>query len=124
MSETLNIDEQIEQLDMQIAEQEYYIKRGEALDKLLEDENFKLVFTEGYLQLEADRVFNLLVHPLTVKPEDKASYESQLDTIKNVARYLGNDQYKGTVAIQAMNAPGIIDELKSIKQDKIAEKGK
>lgn len=123
MSEELNIDEQLEQVDMQIAEQEYHIKRAEALARLKENPDFQLVMIEGYLQLEADRVFNLLVHPLTVKPDDRDSYLSQLDTIKNVSRYLGTDQYKGTVNILAINAKKAIDELIAIKQDLIANKG-
>lgn len=124
MSQELNINEQIEQLDMQIAEQEYYIKRAEALKKLKEMPEFEMVFMEGYLQLEADRVYNLLVHPLTVKPEDKESYLSQLDTVKNVGRYLGTEQYAGTVAILASNAKGQLDELIQMKQELVAKKDK
>ena len=89
MSEKLNIDSQIDEIDIDIANQEWFIKRAEALKELMKDENFKLVILEGYLELEANRVFELLTHPLTVKPEDKSNYLSQLDTIKNIGRYLG-----------------------------------
>lgn len=124
MSKKLNIDnESIKEIDRQLEELEFLIKRGEALEKLLKDENFKILILEGYYEVEAKRVFSLLTHPLTVKPEDKASYLSQLDTIKDIARYLGNETYKGTVAITAINALKAKEELIAMKQKLIAGEG-
>ncbi len=120
MSEKLNIDSQINEIDIDIANQEWFIKRAEALKELMKDENFKLVILEGYLELEANRVFELLTHPLTVKPEDKSNYLSQLDTIKNMGRYLGCENYKGTVNIQAINAKETLEKLIALKQELIA----
>lgn len=123
MSEILNIDEQIEQIDKDIELQDWYIKRGEALDRMIGTEDFKLVFVEGYLEIEAQRVFELLTHPLTVKPEDEKKYLSQLETIKNIGRYIGCENYAGTVAIQASNAKKAKDDLIKMKQELIAGKG-
>ena len=39
MSETLNIDEQIKEIDNGIETQEWFLKRGEALKRLKENEN-------------------------------------------------------------------------------------
>lgn len=123
MSEELNIDKQTEQLDYEIAEQEYFIQRAKDLKELMEDEKFQRVFIEGYLEVEAQRVFKLLTHPLTLKPEDVANYQSQLATIKNFSRFLGMYGYRGTVQIQADNAPLIIDNLKEQKQELLVNKG-
>lgn len=123
MSETLNIDEQIEQIDKNLEVLEWNIARGEALERLMKSEDFQLVMMEGYMDIEAERVFGLLTHPLTVKPEDKANYLSQLDTIKNLSRYLGNSTYKGTVRIVAENSKKDKEILVSEKQQLIAGKG-
>ena len=123
MSDTLTIDEQIEIIDKDLEVLEWNIKRGEALDKLMQMDEFHLVITEGYLEIEAERVFKLLTHPLTIKPEDKNNYLSQLDTIKNLSRYLGSSDYKGIVKISAGNAVKDRDELIRHKQELLAGKG-
>lgn len=124
MSEnTLTIDEQIEVIDQNLEVLDWNIKRAEALDKLLGMEEFHLVIIEGYLDIEAQRVFKLLTHPLTVKPEDKNSYLSQLDTIKNLHRYLGSPEYKGIIKISASNSANDRDELLRQKQELLAGKG-
>ena len=124
MSEnTLNIDEQIEVIDKDLEVLDWNIKRGEALDKLMQMDEFHLVMVEGYLEIEAKRVFNLLTHPLTVKPDDKNNYLSQLDTIKNLSRYLGSPEYLGIVKISAANAVKDREELLRQKQELLAGKG-
>ena len=124
MSEkTLTIDEQIEIIDKDLEVLDWSIRRNEALEKLMATEEFHLVFTEGYLDIEAKRVFELLVHPLMVKPDDKESYLSQLDTIKNLGRYLGSSTYKGIVKISAENAARDKETLISQKQALLAGNG-
>lgn len=123
MSEKLNIEEQIEIIDNNLEVIDWNIRRAEALDKLLEMDEFHLVFTEGYLEVEAQRVFSLLVHPLTVKPEDEKKYLNQLDTIKNISRYFGTSEYKGTIKILANNSKKDKEELIQQKQELLARKG-
>lgn len=123
MSEELNIDEKIKQLDFEIAQYENLIQRAKDLKELKEDERFQRVFFEGFLEEESQRIFELLTHPLTVKSEDVHNYESQLATIKNMGRYFGTPTYKGTVEIQAGNAAKTLDELETMKQKLITSKG-
>lgn len=123
MSDELNIDKKIEQIDFEIAQYENLIQRAKDLNELKKDERFQRVFFEGFLEEEAQRVFELLTHPLTVKPEDVNNYESQLATIKNLGRYFGTPTYKGTLQIQANNAKKTIDELETMKQELITSKG-
>ena len=63
------------------------------------------------------------VYGVTVKPEDEKKYLSQLETIKNIGRYIGCENYAGTVAIQASNAKKAKDDLIKMKQELIAGKG-
>lgn len=122
MSNELNIDEQIAAIDASIEDQEWLIARHEALERLKQTDDFQLVFEEGYLQHEADRVFNLLVDPRTVKPDDRDNYIGQLDTIKNFGRYVGVPGYIGTVAISYRNAKKAKDDMIAEKQKLIAGK--
>jgi len=123
MSEKLNIDEQIAQIDTSIEEQNKRIARGENLVKLFSKPEFQDVFIDGYLNEEANRVFQLLTSPRVTKPEEVNSYLSQLDTIKNIGRYLGDGDYPGTVAILAINAKKELEELNRIKQELLEKVG-
>ncbi len=123
MSEILNIDEKITSIDATIELQNWYIQRAEALERLKQNEDFQLVITEGLIDVEADRVYTLLLSPRTTKLEDKESYLHQLETIKDLLRYIGTDSYKGTVAILGQNAKGIIDEEMRLKQQILEGRG-
>ena len=123
MSEELNIDEQIAQIDASIEEQNVRVARGKDLAELIKDPKFQSVMIDGYLNEEANRVFNLLTSPRVSKPEDVQSYMSQLETIKNIGRYLGDGDYPGTVAILAANAKKEIDSLNAMKQELITPVG-
>ena len=89
----------------------------------MKNPEFQLVMIDGYLNEEANRVFNLLTSPRVSKPEEVQSYMSQLDTIKNIGRYLGDGDYPGTVAILAANAKKEIDSLNAMKQELITPVG-
>ena len=123
MSEELNIDEQIAQIDASIEEQNVRVARGKDLAELIKDPKFQSVMIDGYLNEEANRVFNLLTSPRVSKPEEIQSYMSQLETIKNIGRYLGDGDYPGTVAILAANAKKEIDSLNAMKQELITPVG-
>ena len=123
MSEELNIDEQIAQIDASIEEQNVRVARGKDLAELIKDPKFQSVMIDGYLNEEANRVFNLLTSPRVNKPEEVQSYMSQLETIKNIGRYLGDGDYPGTVAILAANAKKEIDSLNAMKQELITPVG-
>lgn len=123
MSEELNIDEQIAQIDASIEEQNVRVARGKDLAELIKDPKFQSVMIDGYLNEEANRVFNLLTSPRVSKPEEVQSYMSQLETIKNIGRYLGDGDYPGTVAILAANAKREIDSLNAMKQELITPVG-
>ena len=123
MSEELNIDEHIAQIDASIEEQNVRVARGKDLAELIKDPKFQSVMIDGYLNEEANRVFNLLTSPRVSKPEEVQSYMSQLETIKNIGRYLGDGDYPGTIAILAANAKKEIDALNAMKQELITQVG-
>lgn len=119
MSNKLNIDEKIIAIDTAIEVQEWYIKRAEALERLKENEDFKLVILEGYIDVEADRLYNLLMAPQTIKLDDKENYLSQLEAIKCLNRYLGDDKYVGIATRLGQNAKVLIEDNLKLKQELI-----
>lgn len=123
MSEKLNIDEQLARIDSNIELQETYVARAEALEKLMKMDEFHIVFTKGYIDEEANRIFNMLLSPRVYKTEEKEMYLAQLEAIKNLTRYIGDYEYKGTVATLGLNAKRIIADEKQLKQELIESKG-
>jgi len=123
MSEKLNIDEQIAELDTDIGIQTWYIERAEALEKLKKMPEFQMVIMDGFINIEADRVYNLLTDPRTVKLEDKDIYLSKLDTIRNMSAYLGTETYPGTVANLAVNAKSALESAEAMKRELLLGKG-
>lgn len=57
---------------------------GDSIEKLLRNSDFRNVVINGYLREEAIR----LVHLLTDPNHDRASIQSQLDSISNFKKYL------------------------------------
>jgi len=123
MSEELNIDEQIAQIDADIAVQEKKVARAEALERMKKTDDYKLVFEEGYIGEEAKRVFGVLTDPRVTKPDDKTTYTNQLETIRSFSTYVGTDLYKGTVVITGLNAKKDIDTLVQTKEKLLSVRG-
>lgn len=123
MSDTLNIDKRIAEIDSAIEIQEWYIKRAQALERLKENEDFQLVILDGYINVEADRIYTLLLAPQTVKKEDKEIYLTQLDAIKSLVGYLGSDTYAGIATRLGQNAVQLIEDNLRLKQELLANKG-
>lgn len=124
MSEELNIDEQIAQVESNIKLQEYYINRSKALEELKADPKFQLAITEGYIQEELDRLFNALTAPRLMKDEEKKILMDQIDSIKYFAMYIGNEDHPGLAKILANNAEKIIADEEEIKNELLKKKAK
>ena len=124
MSEELNIDEQIATIDVDIEIQQWYVDRAKALKELQEDPRFQLVITDGYINVEADKVFNQLMNPQVIRAAEKEVYLQRLDAIQSMNQYLGTSTYKGIVEIYGENAAKQIEELKAMKESILLGKTK
>jgi hypothetical protein len=124
MSEELNIDEQIAAIDVDIEIQQWYVDRAKALKELQEDPRFQLVITDGYINVEADKVFNQLMNPQVIRAAEKEVYLQRLDAIQSMNQYLGTSTYKGIVEIYGENAAKQIEELMAMKESILLGKTK
>jgi len=87
--ENSNLNEQLEQIDGRIAELKDAIKVSEALERLHENEDFKTVILDGYLEKESKRLFGVLVTPSTLKRDVIENIQDKLSAIRNIKQYFG-----------------------------------
>ena len=88
MEET-NLNEQLEAIDKRIAELKNAEELGKALERLHENEDFKKVILDAYLEKEAERLFGVLVAPSTLKRDVMQNIQDKLSSIRNVKQFFG-----------------------------------
>jgi hypothetical protein len=99
MAET-NLKTELADIDSRIATLRKNIELGEALQKLHENEDFKNVILEGYMDDEAERIFKVLVDPShNLKRDIMENLMDKLMAIRSIK------QYFGTILINAAMAP-------------------
>ena len=103
-----DIDDRIEYLNGQI-------ELGKSLERLHENEDFKLVILEAYFETESKRLFELLIEPTTLTRE-------QLDNVMDMTSALRNfKKFFKTVLINAHMAPDQIAEEEEYRKEVTAE---
>jgi glutaredoxin 2 len=107
MSDELTLE--LERIDNRIAELNDAIKRGDALERLMKNEDFKLVILDGYLDEEATRIFDNLVRVPAIRKESNDIMMDKLNSIRHMKEYIGTPTYPGTVLSAAMHAPEQIE---------------
>ena len=104
MAET-NLKTELADIDSRIATLNKNIELGEALQKLHENEDFKNVILEGYMDDEAERIFKVLIDPShNLKRDIMENLMDKLMAIRSIK------QYFGTILINAAMAP---EEIKN-----------
>lgn len=100
-----NLSETLEAIDKYIAEQKEIIKRGEDLNSLMADERFKRVILEGYFETESQKLFDTLTNPHSSQAMEVDEVQAVLAGIKRFKGYVGTPDSKGTLMIEAEQAP-------------------
>jgi len=75
-------------LEREIQAAKQAIEVGQALDRLKNNRDFKLVITTGYFTEEAVRLVHLKAMPNMARPESQASIIQQIDAIGTFYGYL------------------------------------
>jgi len=96
------------QIDDYIKVQEKAIKRGKALERLKKNPDFVEVIMEGYIEVEARKLFKILTDPTGASEYTNEQIVRKLDSISDFKVYVGTSDYTGTIEIEALNAPGLI----------------
>lgn len=100
-----NLKETLEAIDAVIADKKEVIKVGEALKRLMNNPDFKLVILDGYIEAEADKLFKILTDPSGSSPYTDDEIKLKLAAISHFKGYVGTEDFPGTVKIAAEQAP-------------------
>jgi hypothetical protein len=77
----------IEEIDLSIKDAKKIVERGNALERLRSNKDFKLVVSDGYFEKEAVRLVHLKSDPNMQSDERQKAILSQLDAIGALNQY-------------------------------------
>lgn len=105
---------QIEQLEHSIQSSKKLVDLGNALERLLQNRDFKSIMLEGYLEHEAIRLVHLKADPAMQTPAHQQSILCQIDAIGAVSAYLNEVRRQANLATKAIiEADEVLDELRA-----------
>lgn len=116
-----NLNEELKAIDAAIAERRKAIKLGEALQRLLKNQDFIDVILEGYIENEARKLFAILTDPSGKSPYSAEKIHLMLEAISHFKGYVGTDDYEGTVMMEARRAPQDIAREEDYRKQVTAE---
>ena len=108
MDNTSELNITLKRIDDYIETQEQAIKRGKALERLIKNQDFIDVILEGYIEVEARKLFKILTDPTGASEYTNEQIHLKLAAISHFKEYVGTDDFKGTIKIEALMAPAKI----------------
>lgn len=107
-------EQEIQEIEVNIEQAKAWVEMVDALDRLQENPDFKLVITEGYLEKEAIRLTHLRGNPAMNTPEQQASVLKEIDGIGAFLGYLRTVYQQGDWAKSNIEYDqAMIDELRA-----------
>ena len=119
--DTHNLATTLEAIDAVIATNKKATKKGEALRRLIKNQDFIDVVTEGYFDAESIRLFNILTDPSGANIDVAEDLHLQLESIRNFKRYIGTSEFTGEVEFNAESAPMNIHREEQYRKEVTAE---
>ena len=108
----LNLTEELNNIDIYIAEQNKCIDAGKQLEALKASEGFQNVIINGYIEKESARLFEEL---MSIGDIDSEDILKRIDSIKHFKEYIGTSTRKGKVEMLAVAAPGNIEANRLVR---------
>lgn len=115
MEETSNLKDELQRVDERTQELKDSIELAEAINRLHDNEDFNKVITNGYLEKEAERLFEVLTTPMSFKKEQLDTVMGKLSAIRDFKEYIGY-----SIRLAAM-ANEELDELAAYRQEVTAK---
>lgn len=78
--------------------------KGEALERLRQNRDFKAVILDGYFKEEAIRLVHLKADPSMQSPDMQKSIIAQMDAIGSLNQYFTAVVQQGSIALKAISA--------------------
>lgn len=111
----MNYDAALKELDYRIKEGKKTIEMGAALERLLNNRDFKKVFVEGYFREEAIRLVSIKADVACQSEASQASILKQIDAIGCVQDYLR------LIQIQTSQAEKEVADSEQTREEILAE---
>jgi len=121
MEDTSNLQTELQEIELAIAAEQEKIKRGEALERLLKNDDFKLVILDGYVEEEAQRLFGILTTPPGNRKDVLDTCHDKLASIRHFKEYIGTKEYPGNVRRAAESAEANIEEQEAYRREVTAQ---
>jgi hypothetical protein len=108
--------QQLAQIDAEIEYVNKLIRAAEDLEKLHQNDEFKNIILDGYLDKEAERIFSNLVEPTYMKRENLQNLIDKINSIRDLKTYFR------TILINAEQAKDEKVELYKLREKVTAGK--
>lgn len=95
---------EIEKLDRNIKEARKIVERGNALERLSNNKDFKQIIGTGFFQEEAVRLVHLKADHNMQDPASQESITKQMDSIGVLSQYFNRVRHETRQAIKAIEA--------------------
>ena len=96
--------DQVREIELSIKQAKSIVALGNALERLRNNADFKLVISEGYFEKEAVRLVHLKADQNMQAPERQASILNQMDSIGNLNQYFQTVFHRAALAAKAIDA--------------------
>jgi hypothetical protein len=110
-----NFKKQLAEIDDRIVQLKNDIQLGEDLESLHKDERFQRVILHGYFEVEAERIFGMLVNPSGFKRDQLENLMDKMSAIRNYK------QFFATLLINANMAPEQIEDEEGFRKQVTAD---
>ena len=99
-----NLQETLAGISSVISEWETDIAKGNALERMKQTDDYKLVFETGYIETEAKKLFDILTDPSGASYYSAEQIHLKLEAISHFKGYVGTEDFPGTVQEEAKYA--------------------
>jgi len=87
-TETSNLKQELKEIDDKIAELEEFVKLGEAVGRLIVNEDYIKVFVDGFFDSERDRIAGVLTTPNSFDRGQLNIFMEKLASIRHAKEYI------------------------------------
>ena len=105
------IEQQLAEIDAEVQRVEGILEDAAAINRLNENEDFKRIVVDGYLDDEAKRLFNALIDPTFLKRDNLQNMMDKIGSIRDFKQYIS------VKMLNAAEAENTLQELKKIRAE-------
>ena len=107
--EQSNLHESLEEIENVIAEKEVVLRQFKALARLKKTTDFQIAIIDGFVKKRTDELFKTLTEPSDTVEVNEKDVLLKLEVIKDFKRYLGTENTKGSLELEAEYAQDYIN---------------